>query len=119
MSAFYDRDGLIDQLSGEIAYEFFNEANNFGLHTDDGAALPETPRGGAAALGLEFAAVENKTLLLPTGNPPTVACPNHFNPALQPIGKDAGITGMNCLDRPFQIVQEGDLLLAVPPRGHR
>ena len=82
--AYYEREILINNLSGETAYEFFNESNNFGLYYDDGASLPATDWGGAQALAAEFASVENQTLRLPTNNPATVACPANFNPALQP-----------------------------------
>jgi len=115
VGAFYDRDSLINNLSGETAYEFFNESNNFGLYYDDGASLPETAWGGAQALATQFAAVENKVLPLPASNPATVACPDNFNPALQPVTKDASITVMNYADRQLQVVQNGDVLHSLPP----
>jgi hypothetical protein len=116
VSAFYDREILMDNLSGETAYEFFNEQNNFGLYVDDGASLPETKWGGAPALATQFAAVENKTLPLPAKNPPTVACPDNFNPDLQPVGKDASIDIQNYADRQLQVVQNNDVLHELPPR---
>lgn len=116
VSAFYDRDILINNLSGETAYEFFNETNNFGLYVDDGASLPETAWGGAQALAKEFASVENKILPLPTSNPSTVACPADFNPALQPLSKDATIKVMNYAPGPLQVVQNNDVLQTLPQR---
>jgi hypothetical protein len=86
----YSRNVLIENLSGQVAYEFFNETNNFGLYVEDEGMLP-TSFGGADALGNEFATASMINVPMPSASPSSVDCPSNFNPAIPQPGDTIGI----------------------------
>lgn len=110
----YTRQALIDTLSGQVAYEFFNETNNFGLYVED-VAMPETAWGGAGALGAEFLQGSTMTVPMPSANPGTIACPVNFNPPLLPPDAAISVRVKNYAPATLSVVQNGSTLTEVLP----
>jgi hypothetical protein len=110
----YTRKALIDTLSGQVAYEFFNETNNFGLYVED-AAMPETAWGGADALGAQFLQGSTMTVPMPSANPGPIACPVNFNPPLLPPGAAISVRVKNYATAALSVVQNSITLTKVLP----
>jgi hypothetical protein len=74
---------LYNQISGQIAFQFFNKQENLGLY-DEGTLL-ETEFGGAQNLSKQNKMVSDFRVLLPVENPIDIKCP--FDEPLLPSPK--------------------------------
>ncbi|AUB85397.1 hypothetical protein THSYN_31225 (plasmid) [Candidatus Thiodictyon syntrophicum] len=104
---------MVDNLSGQVAFEFFNEPNGFGLYNED-AVPTETAKGGAAALSAQFAQVSTLSTPMPSVNPTSVECPADFNPALLTPGSVIGIRAMNYASQELLLSQSNEIITRLP-----
>lgn len=105
----YTRSILIENLSGQVAYEFFNEPNNFGLYVEDEGMFP-TSFGGAQALGNEFANASLISVPMPSTSPDSVDCPSNFNPDVPEPGETIDITIKNYASEKLKVTQDETII---------
>jgi hypothetical protein len=109
----YERPLLRDNLSGQVAFQFFNKLENLGLYIQASVpqqtALAHAPYGGVDALKVQFGHARSD---LPVKMPPNVGpepAPANFNPDLQPAftAPDTSVTFENYADVAIAVVQSG------------
>lgn len=120
----YSEELLYNNLSGQIAYDFFEEGNNFGLYKEQplpgsGAAssgtLTPTEFGGAANLSAKFGEVVSTIPPMPGSVTTPSACPTECNPPL--VGSlipNTNITIQNFADSPLVAVQGQGVIANLP-----
>jgi hypothetical protein len=120
----YTEELLYNNLSGQIAYDFFEEGNYFGLYNESplpstgtvGAGqLKPTKFGGAANLGVEFGKVASKIPPMPKSVTTPSVCPTKCNPS--PAGSlipNTNVTIQNFADVPLVAVQGQGVIADLP-----
>jgi hypothetical protein len=125
----YTEATLYNNLSGQIAFQFFEKGAGFGLYTESPAAaanpvtpptpiipLPVTTYGGAANLSTEFGAVISDSVPMPTANPGTIIFPTALQQATSTFSAQlVTITINNNADIPLVAVQNGTTIAKLPP----
>lgn len=122
----YSEKLLYNNLSGEVAFQFFNKHEDLGLYTEDPLVGPNpfkskvtelsvTKYGGTAALSAEFGKVKENIPPMPQAVKDPSKCPAHFNPALLPCpAATISITVQNYADLPLKAVQDSMVIADLP-----
>jgi hypothetical protein len=109
----YSEELLYNNFSGQIAYDFFEEGNYFGLYNESPqpsvgpvapGTLTPTQFGGAANLSAEFGSVVSNIPPMPSSVTTPSACPTNCNPPLIHY-PNTHITIQNFADVPLVAVQ--------------
>jgi hypothetical protein len=120
----YSEELLYNNFSGQIAYDFFEEGNSFGLYEESpqpsvGSVAPgtltPTPFGGAANLSAEFGKVVSTIPPMPSSVQTPSTCPAKCSPPL--IGSlipNTNITIQNFADVPLVAVQGQGVIANLP-----
>lgn len=120
----YSEELLYNNLSGQIAYDFFEEGNNFGLYAEQpppstgtvsSGTLTPTEFGGAANLSAKFGEVVSTVPPMPGSVTTPSTCPEKCNPTL--IGSlipNTNITIQNFADVPLVAVQGQGVIANLP-----
>lgn len=126
----YTEATLYNNLSGQIAFQFFEKGAGFGLYTESPAAavnpvtppspiipLPVTTTGGAANLSTEFGAVISDTVPMPSVNPASIIFPTALQQKTTPTfsAQLVTITINNYATIPLVAVQNGTTIAKLPP----
>lgn len=120
----YSEKLLYDNFSGQIAYDFFEEGNDFGLFKESpqpskgsvaSGSLTQTEFGGAANLSSEFGSVVSTIPPMPDSVQTPSACPTNCNPPL--VGSlipNTQITIENYATTQLVAVQGQDVIANLP-----
>lgn len=126
----YTEDTLYNDLSGQIAFQFFEKGAGFGLYTESPAAapnpvtppspiipLPVTTPGGAANLSTEFQSVISDIVPMPVKNPASIVFPTALQQKATPTfsAQLVTITINNYANIPLVAVQNKTIIAKLAP----
>ena len=106
---------LYNNLSGQIAFQFFEEGAYFGLYNQPTTAVAPTATtwGGATNLATEFGACVSTAVPMPPAPvPPTSTAPANCSPALLP--SFITVTVQNYATAVLDVVQGGSVIAQLP-----
>jgi hypothetical protein len=121
----YQEPLLYQNLSGQVAFQFFNKKEDMGLYTESPLATPNpftasgslatTTYGGANALATAFLNASSVTVPLASSVPDPSQCPSSCDPALLPCpGATISITVENYASKDLKAVQGGAVIADLP-----